>query len=141
VDEQLYAAVFNTWVYGRIFTRLAIRLGLTSPSLLIFPLCIILDIVLLTLLNLRSPLLVLRLGSFMRIAGRRLARTRKDRLALVAPGAREGDAIGIIQGGKTPLIMRPNTTGTWQVLGDGYVHGIMHGEAWDDSKCEEMRFS
>ena len=140
MDEQLYAALFNTWVCGRIFTRLAFRLGLTSHFLPVFPICILLDMALLFLLNLRSPLHTLRLNRFMRFAGRRLARTRKGKLALVTPDAQEGDAIGIIQGGKTPLIMRANTVGTWRVLGDGYVHGIMQGEVWEELKCEEIRF-
>lgn len=52
------------------------------------------------------------------------------------------DSIGIFQGGKTPLIMRARATGveTWKILGDGYIHGIMNGEVWDETKCEEIRF-
>ena len=75
-----------------------------------------------------------------KIGGRRLARTQRGHLALVVAGAREGDSVGIFQGGKTPLIIRATGTGTWQILGDAYVHGIMKGEVWDELKCEEIQF-
>jgi hypothetical protein len=72
--------------------------------------------------------------SHVKVSGRRLARTRKGHLALVTPRARDGE------GGKTPLIMRSTSIGTWWMIGDGYVHGIMKGEVWDKYECEEIRF-
>jgi len=67
-------------------------------------------------------------------------RTKKGHLALVTSRAVKGDSIGIFQGGKTPLVMRPTSTGNWCMLGDGYVHGIMKGEIWDKFECEEIQF-
>lgn len=140
MDEHEFVKIFKMWFYGRVFTRLSFRYGLSSPSLLIFPICILLDMILLALISWGTPSVYTSIFSLLRIAGRRVVRTRKGHLGLVVPGARVGDSIGIFQGGKTPLIMRATGVGTWKILGDGYIHGIMNGEVWDETKCEEIRF-
>jgi hypothetical protein len=140
MEQHKFVKLFKMWFHGRVFTRLAFRYGLSSPSLPIFPLCVLLDMVLLALISQGTLSVYVRLFSLLRIAGRRVVCTRKGHLGLVVPGARVGDSIGIFQGGKTPLIMRATGVGTWRILGDGYIHGIMNGEVWDESKCEEIRF-
>ena len=70
--------------------------------------------------------------------GRRLARTEKGYLALVPAHAGVGDSIALCKGGKTPLVLKPSVAGSWELVGDAYVHGIMNGEAFDEDKCEEI---
>jgi hypothetical protein len=140
MDAQRAAELYKTWSRWRIPTRLAFRLGLSSPLLLVFPLCILLDLALLFLLNWSSPWVAVEFLSFTKLPGRRLARTRRGHLALVVAGAREDDSIGIFQGGKTPFVIRATGTGAWRMLGDAYVNGIMKGEVWDELKCEEIHF-
>ena len=141
MNDQKYVELIKKWFRGRFFTRTAFRLGLSSPSLHIFPFCILLDFALMALLSLSCSLgTIYQPPPFVKIPGRKLARTQKSHLALVVAGAREGDSIGIFQGGKTPLIIRATGSGTWHILGDAYVHGIMKGEVWDELKCEEIQF-
>ena len=58
----------------------------------------------------------------------------------LAPGRTEvGDVIGVFEGGKAPLVMRPHGQ-QWELIGDSYIHGVMHGEAFKPSKCQAMSF-
>ncbi|KAK3658343.1 hypothetical protein LTR56_001754 [Elasticomyces elasticus] len=40
-----------------------------------------------------------------------------------------GDQVWILAGGKVPFILRPKVNGRFELVGEAYVHGIMHGEA------------
>lgn len=40
-----------------------------------------------------------------------------------------GDQLWIIAGADIPLLLRPLSNGKYQLVGQAYVHGIMHGEA------------
>ncbi|KAI0145288.1 heterokaryon incompatibility protein-domain-containing protein [Xylariaceae sp. FL1272] len=66
---------------------------------------------------------------------RRLARTRKGFLALVPSQSVLGDQISLFEGGKgVPFVTRKTQgQGKHQFIGPCYVHGIMYGEAWDQS--------
>ena len=139
MDVRKCRKLFNNWFRCRFFTRLAFNLGLSS-SLVIFLICAVLDLFSMFLLTLGSPWQAIRFLSLVKVANRRLVRTKKGHLALVTSRAVKGDSIGIFQGGKTPLVMRPTSTGNWCMLGDGYVHGIMKGEIWDKFECEEIQF-
>jgi len=66
---------------------------------------------------------------------RRMVRTEKGYLGLVHGQARIGDKIGIMKGGAMPLVIRRDGGG-WMVVGDGYVHGVMMGEGFEEGKCE-----
>lgn len=68
---------------------------------------------------------------------RRLGKTKGDYLALFPEEAQEGDTVVLLKGGKTLYIFREETNG-WRFVGDCYVHGVMDGERWDESKCQEM---
>ena len=59
----------------------------------------------------------------------RLFRTQKDCLGKGAQSLGVGDGIWIFPDTEVPFILRKNTNGTYRLIGQAYVHGIMHGEA------------
>ncbi|OCK89500.1 uncharacterized protein K441DRAFT_690019 [Cenococcum geophilum 1.58] len=69
--------------------------------------------------------------------GRRLFITSKKYLGLGPESLKVGDSIFLLSGGKMPLILRPIVVGerpdrggrNFHLVGEAYVHGIMHGEA------------
>jgi len=71
--------------------------------------------------------------------GRRLGRSARNYLALLPKDAEVGDKIFLAKGSKTPLLLRPaeDRPGLWTFVGDCYVHGIMYGEAFDETQCSE----
>lgn len=68
---------------------------------------------------------------------RRLIRTKGGYLGLVPETAEIGDVIAICQGGRVPLTLRPHGE-NFQLVGDAYVHGMMLGERYEESKCKLM---
>lgn len=55
--------------------------------------------------------------------------TRDGRPGLCPPKAQAGDTICIFHGANTPYIIRPGPReGTYILIGEAYVHGIMYGE-------------
>jgi hypothetical protein len=72
---------------------------------------------------------------------RRLARTERGYLALVPHSSQAGDKIALCRGGKLPFVLRSSHKDTWELIGCSYVHGIMHGEAWDVTRCSTLRIS
>ncbi|KAH8807101.1 heterokaryon incompatibility protein-domain-containing protein [Xylogone sp. PMI_703] len=67
----------------------------------------------------------------------RFAITEKGYFALVSATAKAGDEVAIFKGGRVPLLVRRQAE-QWCLLGETYVHGIMHGEAFDENACKEM---
>ncbi|KAF5605998.1 heterokaryon incompatibility (het-6OR allele) [Fusarium subglutinans] len=67
----------------------------------------------------------------------RMATTRSGYLCMVPWSTRAGDRIALLQGGRTPYVLR-KVGNKWKILGDCYVHGIMSGEAWSDDKCVDI---
>jgi hypothetical protein len=68
--------------------------------------------------------------------------TEGNRAALVPHVAQEGDVVVIFPGAKVPLILRQATEVAHVLVGEGYVHGIMGGEAMTmqrDGKMESRR--
>ncbi|KAI1360286.1 heterokaryon incompatibility protein-domain-containing protein [Xylaria arbuscula] len=63
---------------------------------------------------------------------RRFVVTQKGRMGIVPRHAKLGDAIFILKGCNAPLILRPAGDGTYSILGECYIDGIMHGEAMED---------
>jgi hypothetical protein len=41
----------------------------------------------------------------------------------------------LVKGVRFLLIIRPRSEGRWELIGDAYVVGIMHGEAFDENRC------
>ena len=69
---------------------------------------------------------------------RRLARTVNGYLGLVPRETRAGDIIALLQGGRLPFVLR-SRGGPWELIGPCYIHGVMYGEAFDESQCGEVR--
>ncbi|KAM5371733.1 hypothetical protein ACJZ2D_007798 [Fusarium nematophilum] len=61
----------------------------------------------------------------------RMARTKGGYLALMPEPCKVGDKIVLLEGGKTPYVLRA-VGKQWKILGDCYVHGMMSGEAWHE---------
>ncbi|KAK5744570.1 hypothetical protein LTR17_001965 [Elasticomyces elasticus] len=66
-----------------------------------------------------------------KIAERRLLfiTTERRYLGYGPDSIRIGDQVWILAGGKVPFILRPKVNGRFELVGEAYVHGIMHGEA------------
>ena len=71
---------------------------------------------------------------------RRLARTRSGYLALVPGHTEVGDAVGLFKGSRWPLLFRALDEDQWRLVGQGHVHGIMLGDAFDERMCGRMHF-
>jgi hypothetical protein len=71
---------------------------------------------------------------------RRLVRTKGGYLGLVHGQAQIGDHVALFRGGSLPLVIRKHGD-AWRMVGDGYVHGVMMGEAFEDRKCQPFWFS
>lgn len=68
---------------------------------------------------------------------RRFATTRKGYYALVPDKSAVGDTIAILRGGNYPFVLRAQGQ-SWSLVGECYVHGVMNGEAFDESVCESV---
>jgi Heterokaryon incompatibility protein (HET) len=71
----------------------------------------------------------------MAVRQRRMMKTQKGFVGLVAGEAMAGDSVVLFQGGQVPLILRWMGT-HWKLVGDAYVHGIMNGEAFNLDECQ-----
>jgi hypothetical protein len=63
-------------------------------------------------------------------SGRRLITTTTGYIGLAPSGVKRGDKVCVLLGCHVPLILRPMGD-HFQVIGDAYIHGVMHGEAVD----------
>lgn len=70
---------------------------------------------------------------------RRMIRTRNGFIGIAPRGVVKGDYIGVFQGGRVPLVIRSDQ-GSWKIVGESYVHGMMRGEVWNEKMCGTMRF-
>ena len=64
--------------------------------------------------------------------GRRLFRAGKGTLGLGPVFCRPNDQIWLIKNSHVPLILRPTSTGTFQLVGECYLHGFMRGQMLDN---------
>lgn len=55
--------------------------------------------------------------------------TLEKKLGLAPPSALPGDQVWILNGARTPFILRQRDNGNYELIGEAYVHGIVHGEA------------
>jgi hypothetical protein len=60
--------------------------------------------------------------------GRRLFRTAGNYLGIAPDYLEVGDEVWILSGADTPYVLRKSNR-DWRVVGEAYVHGIMHGQA------------
>lgn len=63
------------------------------------------------------------------MAHQRLCKTGKGLLATAPPDTRIKDEIWVLLGSHVPIVLRPVSTNTYEVIGPAYVHGVMNGEA------------
>ena len=68
---------------------------------------------------------------------RRMIRTKDGLVGLAPELVRKGDFVCLFKGGMVPLVMR-EVGSRWVLIGDSYIHGIMHGEAFEETKCKTM---
>lgn len=63
--------------------------------------------------------------------GRRVFRTAEGQVGMGPGEAREGDAVVVLHGLTTPIMLRPGDKGSdeWTVVGEAYCDGVMDGEA------------
>ncbi|KAF6528934.1 hypothetical protein HZS61_000246 [Fusarium oxysporum f. sp. conglutinans] len=52
-----------------------------------------------------------------------------------------GDMVVVLYGGRTPFLLRRKDDGTWILVGECYVHGMMNGEVFDLDGVEEEEFA
>ena len=69
---------------------------------------------------------------------RRIAKTKGGYLCLVPASTKPGDEIWLFQGGKVPMVVREGVYEHWELVGDAFVHGIMDGQAFDDTRCRDL---
>ena len=63
------------------------------------------------------------------LRGRSLLSTDSGGLGLGPDAAKPGDQIVILLGGRGAFVFRPLESGHFQMVGECYIHGFMHGEA------------
>ena len=70
---------------------------------------------------------------------RRLFRTAMVYLGIGAFSLQAGDEVWILGGADTPMILRKLPSGLYALVGEAYIHGIMHGEAVQSLIRESLR--
>jgi hypothetical protein len=57
-------------------------------------------------------------------------RTRESHLGLGPSGAQMGDQVWFLQGARVPFVLRPLENGSFELVGEAYVHEFMQGEGF-----------
>jgi hypothetical protein len=72
--------------------------------------------------------------------GRKMVLLSKGCIGLVPDSTRETDVIFLFKGAKCPYVVReiPKSNQEYQLIGECYVHGMMQGEAWDETKVGQV---
>ncbi|CAG9978008.1 unnamed protein product [Clonostachys byssicola] len=70
-------------------------------------------------------------------AHRALFVTRKGYIGLAPWNAKEGDVVAVLDGGKTPYILRSASVDQFKLVGESFVYGVMAGEALQHRKALE----
>jgi hypothetical protein len=70
---------------------------------------------------------------------RRFFISQAERYGWAADGSQPGDYVAILYGCDYPFLLRESSDGTYKIVGDCYIHGLMDGEALGDG-FEEMEF-
>ena len=63
--------------------------------------------------------------------GRVFCMTKNGYFGLVPAGVRNGDQVCLFYGGSVPFIIRPVGNRNYRLIGHGYFHGLMHGQAFN----------
>ena len=70
--------------------------------------------------------------------GRSFFITKKGYMGLAPPDARPGDAVAVLFGSKVPFVLRPRESGTFELIGETHVQGLMDGQAVEMLQAGEM---
>lgn len=75
------------------------------------------------------------------IQGRKVFVTEVGHVGICAESIELGDEVWILAGAETPFVLKPLKNGNYQVTGEAYVYGIMHGEAVESGieRLQEIR--
>ncbi|KAJ9621023.1 hypothetical protein H2203_007610 [Taxawa tesnikishii (nom. ined.)] len=72
----------------------------------------------------------------------RMYTTQKGFIGTGFPNIRVGDMVCLLYGGRVPFVLRPvPDTDKFHLIGETYVHGLMHGEALDMPGLEKRVFT
>lgn len=74
---------------------------------------------------------------FVRTYGRSMFTTKGTYIGLGPKDLQTGDCLALLEGGKVPYVLRRNGQ-TFNFVGECYVHGIMFGERFDATRCEQI---
>jgi hypothetical protein len=66
-----------------------------------------------------------------------MIRTSDGYIGLAPGDTQTGDRIFLLKGGAMPIVLRAKGQ-NWEWIGEAYVHGVLNGEAWDESACNPM---
>ena len=71
-------------------------------------------------------------------AGRRFCVTHDGRMGMVRREAVAGDLFCVILGAEVPYVVRPTGKGSYELIGDCFLHGVMDGETLTDDRYETV---
>lgn len=74
--------------------------------------------------------------AYLKYGGWRFVRSKKGYFCLTRVEVQEGDEIVVLVGADMPFLVRPTPAGAYRLLGEVYVHDIMHGELVRDAVDE-----
>lgn len=75
------------------------------------------------------------------LKGRRVMRTRRGFLGLCPEDTKEGDKVVLLRGSDVPFVFRPvfrQKGNCWNLVGECFVHEVMYGKHWDETRCEML---
>ncbi|KAF5005599.1 hypothetical protein FDECE_8006 [Fusarium decemcellulare] len=72
------------------------------------------------------------------VTGRRFFVTDEGHMGMGVTSVTEGDDVWVLSSCPVPLILRARADGSYQLIGDSSVHGVMFGEAVDGGEWEEI---
>ena len=72
-------------------------------------------------------------------AAKRFLRTNGNLIGIGPRSAQVGDGVFVLPGARVPFILRKRLDGTYKLVGEAYLHGIMRGEGLDRDDLKLMR--
>ncbi|KAM6529537.1 hypothetical protein FALCPG4_007666 [Fusarium falciforme] len=79
-------------------------------------------------------------GSLVNIFGyfRRFFLTEEGHMGMGGLAVKENDSVWVVSSCPVSLVLRRRQDGSYHLIGDSYVHGIMHGEAVKSARWEDV---
>jgi hypothetical protein len=74
-------------------------------------------------------------------SGRRLCWTEAGSLGVVPRESRLDEEVWLPKGGKMPMVLRKLDGGTYELVGDSYIYGVMNGEKFEEGRCGEVKIA